>query len=468
MTAFTAGLLPIGLAWSPDGRLLASATTLASANGYVTTRTSVREVASGAELATADASDGAAFAEVSFAPDGSELAVLDANGVLARYRLPGGTPVAAGIPTQRGGDGVAYEPDGQAILTSGDEITVWGAGSASSIGRSIPAPAPAAPVVSTDGRFVAIDQGDAVQVYDSGPLQPVGPPLPRPNLPDPAMLTRPLAFAPGGDEIAVAGGRGAVQRYAVGTGASLGPPISDPDVPVVSGLAYSPDGRRLAIGAGGRAVVVDRLTGERIGSVIDLGGTARANTVVDFTADGLVVATSWVARQAHVADPATGRDVARLDRPFISTAMAPAAGRLVLGASDGTVQSVALPGLDLVGGPIHGDAAGPPVLALAPDGRHAAVSNGRGLVRLVDLETGTIGTTQFPAAPGASIAFGPDGRSLVLPRREGGVTIWWVDVAEWRRRACELAGRNLTAQEWARYLPNGGPRRPTCDAWPLA
>ena len=37
----------------------------------------------------------------------------------------------------------------------------------------------------------------------------------------------------------------------------------------------------------------------------------------------------------------------------------------------------------------------------------------------------------------------------------------------WRERACEVVGRNLTGAEWASHMPNAGPRRKTCDQWPL-
>jgi len=34
--------------------------------------------------------------------------------------------------------------------------------------------------------------------------------------------------------------------------------------------------------------------------------------------------------------------------------------------------------------------------------------------------------------------------------------------------ACLLAGRNLTADEWAEYIDPHEPYRPTCDLWPPA
>ena len=42
-----------------------------------------------------------------------------------------------------------------------------------------------------------------------------------------------------------------------------------------------------------------------------------------------------------------------------------------------------------------------------------------------------------------------------------------IDPPIWRDEACTLAGRNLTEEEWERYLPNEGPRQATCPQFPL-
>lgn len=41
--------------------------------------------------------------------------------------------------------------------------------------------------------------------------------------------------------------------------------------------------------------------------------------------------------------------------------------------------------------------------------------------------------------------------------------LWNVDPATWRERACDIAGRNLTASEVRQYLPNNPDARPTCS-----
>jgi len=44
--------------------------------------------------------------------------------------------------------------------------------------------------------------------------------------------------------------------------------------------------------------------------------------------------------------------------------------------------------------------------------------------------------------------------------------LWSTDPAVWRRRACAIAGRNLTREEWKLYLPAGTPYAATCTEWP--
>jgi hypothetical protein len=44
--------------------------------------------------------------------------------------------------------------------------------------------------------------------------------------------------------------------------------------------------------------------------------------------------------------------------------------------------------------------------------------------------------------------------------------LWDVDPPVWRRRACAIAGRNLTREEWKLYLPEGTVYRATCPEWP--
>jgi WD40 repeat protein len=91
------------------------------------------------------------------------------------------------------------------------------------------------------------------------------------------------------------------------------------------------------------------------------------------------------------------------------------------------------------------------------------VTSGVGSARLWDAASGK----QLGALPtglaqkAAGAAFDPTGHTLVTASQDGPVLLWDVDPASWRRRACALAGRRLTEQEWNDFLP-GRPYKPSC------
>lgn len=64
------------------------------------------------------------------------------------------------------------------------------------------------------------------------------------------------------------------------------------------------------------------------------------------------------------------------------------------------------------------------------------------------------------------VYFRPDGKSListylgVVP-----IIIWDLDPESWIQKACQIAGRNLTQEEWAQYFPDEAYRK-TCEQWP--
>jgi hypothetical protein len=56
-----------------------------------------------------------------------------------------------------------------------------------------------------------------------------------------------------------------------------------------------------------------------------------------------------------------------------------------------------------------------------------------------------------------------DGRKLIVVHDDGGGAVWPLGVDAWKRHACALAGRNLTREEWARFV-TGRSYRATCGS----
>jgi hypothetical protein len=103
-------------------------------------------------------------------------------------------------------------------------------------------------------------------------------------------------------------------------------------------------------------------------------------------------------------------------------------------------------------------------LAFSPDGSLLAAGD-FGLpsssTRLVDVASRQPVGDALPGLPGY-VSFSPDGTRLALPSPTTTMLLD-LDIATWRERACEIAGRNLTAAEARRYLPNDPDAPPTCS-----
>jgi WD40 repeat protein len=147
----------------------------------------------------------------------------------------------------------------------------------------------------------------------------------------------------------------------------------------------------------------------------------------------------------------------------------------------------------------------PEGIAFSPDGRHAAIASRQGEVMVLDTTTGTavrppvkahkdpinslaystngsrlvssgadgsvslidgdtaalIGSIVIPNQTTASADFRPDGHTVVIASLDYGIYHWDTRLEHAITFACQMAGRDLTAEEWREHFPNRA-YRPTC------
>jgi WD40 repeat protein len=205
---------------------------------------------------------------------------------------------------------------------------------------------------------------------------------------------------------------------------------------------------------------------------------------VAFSRDGTLIATGNAGERAQlwrVADRSPyGKPIDITDDGVFAVAFSPDGRRFAAGGAstvrmwDVATHRLAAPLLKGHDGFVTG-------VAYDRQGRFLATT-AFGATRLWDPETGMAYGDELEAAPVPASrqpelellppflfirnAFSPDGRFLVTSGADSHAMLWDLRLETWRTRACEIAGRNLTREEWRVYLPEGRPYRTTCKQWP--
>jgi WD40 repeat protein/class 3 adenylate cyclase/energy-coupling factor transporter ATP-binding protein EcfA2 len=495
--------------FSPDGRSLAAATELAQdvaivdvASGHVTGRLQMPEGEPGLS--------GAAFS-----PDGRTIATGSQDGRVrlwdVRTRKQRGDPLVGHENSVRS---LAYSPDGSILASAGEDgtgIMLWDVASGDRIGTPLLAhPGAESNVVrfihkgaglltnaptevavwdlegvslgqrvyggqkgpifdiarSRDGRLLATtgQQDGTVFLWDVAARGSLGAPLQtgEPLVPD-------VAFSPDG------------RLLAVGTLAQE-PPMQlqlwdlasrkKVDTVETEGQArpqFSPDGRTIAYHDGkGHIVLWDVATRHpRADLFADTSGE-QAHATAAFSPDNKTLITGSRLGQVQFWDPATGKLLAKPQTTHadivVDFAFSPD-GRLVASASsDGNVLVWDVASRALVGAPFTGGGGALSRVAFSPDGSMLATTDHNGTLNLWDVasrrQIGRPLTGHHADAIGVTFL---DGDTVVTSSVDGSLIFWDVRPSAWEAKACALAGRNLTRNEWDQFV--GGDYRRTCSQW---
>jgi WD40 repeat protein/DNA-binding SARP family transcriptional activator len=403
------------LAFSPDGKMLAST----AANGSV----AVWDVPTATLRETFAGHTASAFDPV-FSPDGETLYAGSADGTVLAWDLSGrrslGTPFRFAAASAAASTAVTVSPDGSLFATSPapDRITIWRSRDEMVAGKLRgPVGSVKSLAFSHDGRLLAavgtsprvvvwnIRRRKVVRLLRQPGSAPVGDALER--------WSSAVAFSPN-DRLVASAANDGLQVFSWHNRRFLGPETSAGRAP---DLAFSADGRLLA-SAGptdGQLVVwhlqrpadEDEYTYDTIGTPFDS---------LEFAPRGTTIAAGDGLGNVDFFNAATGRRLAQQlvgqNGAVLSLSFDPTGHRLMTTSSDGKIRLWNLATDKLIGTPLPG-------------------SNSRG--------QGT---------------FFPNGKRLIAVFPSGMGIIWNVDPASWNARACKVAGHNLSRTEWHNVLPN--------------
>jgi WD40 repeat protein len=463
----------LSIAFSPDGRTLASSSYDGTARLW--------NVRSHRQLGAMRA-NGVTFADVAFSPDGAKLATsgLDRKIHIWDVRTRKQVQVLAGHTDDVGG--IAFSPDGHTLASAGLDKTVrlWDVPVAGGPGPSFqvhpvqpdfgfPDPTNLANTAafSAGGRTLAVVQDFEIPLWDARTRTPMRP------LRTNAFPITGGAFSPDGRTLAISDGVGGAIVLNIRSGKQVGPRLrgSPDNLQSEDDVAFSPDGHTIASRDDGRIRMWDLRTGRQLGTPLGERGSSQddPNDLV-FSPDGRALAAVNSRSEIVIYDVRTQRQIGRpmaAGRATVTNLAFSADGRILASARDDRTillwdVETRRPLRRLIG---HDDAVSS--VAFSPDGRTLASGSFDRTVRLWDVDAGAqLGSPLTGhTRPVLGVAFSGDGRAVLSYSQDGTVRSWegllWRDRDELRKNVCRIVGAGLSRSQWTQ-LGVGVPYRDSC------
>jgi WD40 repeat protein/tRNA A-37 threonylcarbamoyl transferase component Bud32 len=408
------------VAFSPDGTRLAGACAWHdSQKKQPCGEVKVWDAASGEEKFSCEGHTGYVYS-VAWSPDGTRLASASYDKTVKVWDAHTGQEALTLKGHRNAVNTVAWSGDGARLASASDDYTVrvWDARTGQ---EALPLPGYAGRVFgvafSPDGsRLAGAAEQRTVKVWDVQTGQEVL------AFKRHALPVQAVAWSPDGDRLASASQDGTAKVWDARTGEEA-LTLKGHTLPV-TGVAWSPDGSRLASASQDGTVKV--WDSQRSGEARSLRGHTQAVYGVAFSPDGSRLASAGQDQAAQVWDAHTGREAGRLEGPngpVYGVAWNPDGTRLACACFDRTVRvwdvRNRLVVLTLKGHTSHVQG-----VAWNPDGSRLASASWDRTVKVWDAQTGQDVLTLPQPTTVRSVAFDPDGRQLASGSDDGTVRVW--------------------------------------------
>ncbi len=352
---------------------------------------------------------GDAIYSVQFDPTGRRLLTGSADGMARVWELTGTDPRVYHV--QRDWiNSVAFSADGTRLVSGSDDgsVVVWR----------------------------VADGGSVVSMTHRGPVYAV-------------------AFSPDGSKIASGGGDGVAVVWDARSGTEISRQVHRG---AVLAITFSPDGRTvLSAGADGDVRIWDAQSGEVQQRLAHPGSV----WAVAFSPDGTMAATGGEDNTVHLWDVQHEREMRRLEHPDTvwAVAFSPDGKKLVSGCADGMARVWDIRSAKAMVQVVHENwVTG---VAFSPDGAWCVSGSDDSTARVWNADTGEEIAWLMHTRSVRAVAFSPDGHRVATGSAGGKVRLWHWQPEDLIAEACARIDRNLTPEEWSRYLPHD-PYRATC------
>jgi WD40 repeat protein/DNA-binding SARP family transcriptional activator len=464
-------------ALSPNGRLVA----LGAADGSVR----LLNLQSGGLRVAADRGD-AAITDLRFTPDSRRLLTAGADGRLDEWNVADAQRIERFTGQAGSISRVAISPDGNTAYTAGEDgtVTTWdlahsrrldrpfrapprlaivfpqgdrgnGPSDYAPLGTSVPV-AELGVVASPDGRrFLVPDDAGYVDVFDSRTLTQTR------RIPvSPGTQTSAVALAPNGHTVAATTADGQLRFADLRDPERLGP-LKRADSDALWSLAFSRDGRWLATTGTNNPSVqlwdVRQRTRVNTSDLLPYAIAADVTFSPDATKLAVPVNDFQGGTALEILSVPSLATLKRLPADAGTTVRFSPDGRLLaFGDVQGRVWLYDTRTWRARGGPLITGTSAVVTVTFSPDGQTLATTSDDGTTRLWDVPSGRPigGALPSPAPHYVAAAFVDGGTHLVTLQDNGTGSLWDVRPQSWARRACQVAGRTLTRQEWTDALPD--------------